>query len=241
MKQANGSSIQESVHSQKKANIILTGALGMLALAGLTACGAAATPTPQPQSTATIPAAAATIPQVQVQPVATQAPVTSDSTTSNAPTPDISMSDTSTPDMTMSDPSTPALPVVDTPVADTAAPAAPTSAQASATQGTGSSATSTTATAAETDVQASLIEWAIKLSQSEVPAGKVRFTVTNQGTMMHNLTIENDSGVVAKTPTFNPSQGPQILEVTLAPGTYTLICSIPGHAQRGQMTTLVVK
>jgi uncharacterized cupredoxin-like copper-binding protein len=135
-----------------------------------------------------------------------------------------------------------------TPVADTAVPstptpatsnATPTSAQASSTQGTGGTAALTTG--AETDVQATLVEWAIQLSQSQVPAGKVRFTVTNQGTMMHNLTIENDSGVVAKTSTFSPSQGPQTLEVNLTPGTYTLICSIPGHAQRGQMTTLVVK
>jgi uncharacterized cupredoxin-like copper-binding protein len=248
MTKANISGIQKSAQSKKKANKTLIGVLGLLALASLTACGSAATPTAlPPQSTATVPAAAATVPQLQ--PVATQAPITSDSSTGNAPTPDMSMSDTSTPEMVMTDTSTPAMPTVDTPVADTAVPAAPTpaadnatptSAQASTSQGTGSSATSTTGTAAETDVQATLIEWAIKLSQSEVPAGKVRFTVTNQGTMMHNLTIENDSGVVAKTPTFNPSQGPQTLEVDLTPGTYTLICSILGHAQRGQMTTLTV-
>jgi uncharacterized cupredoxin-like copper-binding protein len=94
---------------------------------------------------------------------------------------------------------------------------------------------------AETEVQATLREWAIDLSQSEVPAGKVKFTITNQGQMMHNLTIQDSSGVVAKTPNFDSSQGAQTLEVELQPGTYTLLCSLPGHAARGQMTQLTVK
>jgi uncharacterized cupredoxin-like copper-binding protein len=99
----------------------------------------------------------------------------------------------------------------------------------------------TQSSGAETTVQATLKEWAIVLSQSEVPAGKVTFTVTNQGQMMHNLTIQDSSGVVAKTPNFDSSQGAQTLEVELQPGTYTLLCSLPGHAARGQMTQLTVK
>ena len=109
--------------------------------------------------------------------------------------------------------------------------AAPTTAPSDSTQSSGT----------ETSLQATLREWAIDLSQSEVPAGKVTITVINQGTMMHNLTIQDSSGTVAGTPNFAPSQGAQTLEVDLQPGTYTLICSLPGHAQRGQKTTLVVK
>jgi uncharacterized cupredoxin-like copper-binding protein len=108
---------------------------------------------------------------------------------------------------------------------------------------TGAQPSSSTDTGAgtETVVQAALVEWSIQLSRSEVPAGKVRFIVTNQGTMNHNLTVQDDSGVIAKTPNFKPAQGPQTLEVDLKPGTYTLICSIPGHAKKGQIATLVVK
>jgi plastocyanin len=90
-------------------------------------------------------------------------------------------------------------------------------------------------------VQAALVEWAIQLSRSEVPAGKIRFVVTNQGTMPHNLTVQDSSGTIAQTPNFRAAQGPQTLEVDLKPGTYTLICSLPGHAKKGQITTLVVK
>lgn len=107
----------------------------------------------------------------------------------------------------------------------TATPAPATSGEASAT----------------TEVQATLREWAIDLSQQEVPAGKIRFTVTNQSRMAHNLTITNDSGTIDKTSNFTSSDGPQTLEVDLQPGTYTLICDLPGHAQRGQRIELTVK
>jgi uncharacterized cupredoxin-like copper-binding protein len=93
----------------------------------------------------------------------------------------------------------------------------------------------------ETVVQAALVEWAIRLSRSEVPAGKIRFVVTNQGTMPHNLTVEDGSGVIAKTPNFRPTEGSHTLEVELKPGTYTLVCTLPGHAKKGQVATFVVK
>jgi uncharacterized cupredoxin-like copper-binding protein len=92
-----------------------------------------------------------------------------------------------------------------------------------------------------TEVQATLREWAIDLSRQEVPAGKIRFTVTNQSRMAHNLTITNSSGTIDKTSNFTSSDGPQTLEVDLQPGTYTLICDLPGHAQRGQRIELTVK
>jgi hypothetical protein len=59
--------------------------------------------------------------------------------------------------------------------------------------------------------------------------------------MAHNLTVLDSSGEIAATPSFMSSEGPQTLEVQLQPGTYTIICSLPGHAARGQKTELVVK
>jgi uncharacterized cupredoxin-like copper-binding protein len=53
--------------------------------------------------------------------------------------------------------------------------------------------------------------------------------------------VQNASGTVGKTSTFAASEGAQTLEVDLTPGTYTIICDLPGHAQQGQKTTLVVK
>jgi uncharacterized cupredoxin-like copper-binding protein len=95
--------------------------------------------------------------------------------------------------------------------------------------------------AATAVINVTLLEWSISLNQATVPAGAVHFTVTNGGRMEHNLTVEGASGVLGKTATFSPSAGPQTLDLTLAPGTYTLMCSLPGHAQRGQQTTLTVK
>jgi uncharacterized cupredoxin-like copper-binding protein len=105
-------------------------------------------------------------------------------------------------------------------------------------------ATTQTGTSSEavTEVQGTLREWAIDLNQKEVPAGKVRFVVTNSGQMTHNFTIlDSDGNVIARTPDFGKAQGVQTLEVDLQAGTYTIICSIPGHAARGQMTTLTVQ
>lgn len=119
--------------------------------------------------------------------------------------------------------------MTDTPMTDSAA-AAPTTDSGAGTSSGGA-----------TDVQATLKEWAITLSQSEVPAGKVRFTVTNAGMMPHNLTVTQNGATVGATSTFGAAAGPQTLEVDLQPGTYTLICSLPGHAQRGQKIDLIVK
>jgi plastocyanin len=142
--------------------------------------------------------------------------------------------------------------------AATATPPAPAAAVATATPAAGSMDMTNTpagqadATPAATaaggsaatdavEVKATLREWALDLSQTEVAAGKVRFVVTNEGMMQHNFTIKNDSGDLAQTKLFSSSQGAQTVEVTLAPGTYTVYCSLPGHADRGQKNTLVVK
>jgi uncharacterized cupredoxin-like copper-binding protein len=149
-----------------------------------------------------------------------------DTTTGGASQPAVTAA-TSTPEMAMTDTTT-------TPAADTSGQAAATSTAATASSGSTGGAT--------TQVQGTLREWAIDLSQSEVPAGTVQFSVTNTGMMRHNFTVLDASGnEVGRTPDFAGSEGAQTLQVTLQPGTYTIICSLPGHAQRGQKTQLVVK
>jgi plastocyanin len=105
------------------------------------------------------------------------------------------------------------------------------------TAGQGTSADGTS----RSEIQATLREWAIDLSQNEVTAGTVRLVVTNQGQFTHNLTIAGPSGEITKTPNFSSNDGQQVLEVELQPGTYTVLCDIPGHAARGQQVTLTVK
>ena len=104
-------------------------------------------------------------------------------------------------------------------------------------------ATSTTAAASSgvQEVQLTTKEWQITPSNVNVKAGKVRFIVTNAGTMSHNLTILLNGDVIGATPTFSPSEGTMTFEVDLQPGTYDMICSLPGHAARGQKGTITVK
>lgn len=102
--------------------------------------------------------------------------------------------------------------------------------------------TATTQSAASSTIDATLREWAIDLSQAEVSAGTVTLNVSNTGQFSHNLAVLNSAGeTVGTTPTFSSSAGVQTLVVELEPGTYTLICSLPGHASRGQKITLTVK
>jgi plastocyanin len=98
------------------------------------------------------------------------------------------------------------------------------------------------ATGSAVEVAATLREWGLDLSQTEVAAGTIRFAVSNTGRMPHNLTIRDAAGtILGATPNFPAGDSPVALEVTLPPGTYTVYCSLPGHAAQGQQNTLVVK
>src|SRR4029077_17591262 len=67
----------------------------------------------------------------------------------------------------------------------------------------------------------------------------VTIDFTNRSPIAHNVTIANAAGkVLGATPTF--SGGTKTLTLTLAPGTYTFYCSVPGHEQAGMKGTLTV-
>jgi manganese oxidase len=61
--------------------------------------------------------------------------------------------------------------------------------------------------------------------------------VTNAGTTPHNLTIQ---GTDYKTKDISPGQSATLDLKGLKEGTYTMMCSIPGHAQAGMKGTLTV-
>ena len=72
-------------------------------------------------------------------------------------------------------------------------------------------------------------------------AGRVTFVVTNAGKIQHDLALEG-TGVPAstKTPLISPGKSAK-LTVTLAAGTYTLYCTVPGHRAAGMVAKLVVR
>lgn len=84
-------------------------------------------------------------------------------------------------------------------------------------------------------------------NQARAPAGKLTFTMVNRASVPHDIAVETRTGtkplggkilgkggVVSngKTSTFT---------VTLKKGTYTFLCTVPGHAEGGMLGKLVVQ
>jgi plastocyanin len=84
--------------------------------------------------------------------------------------------------------------------------------------------------------QVSLSEFKLEPSSITVsPGGSI--TVTNSGTIPHNLTIE---GTDHKTKDLNPGDSTSLSLKGLKEGSYTMICSLPGHAQAGMKGTVTI-
>lgn len=79
-------------------------------------------------------------------------------------------------------------------------------------------------------------EWAIQLP-TEISSGTVTFTVKNDGAVEHNFVIQEAE---QRLDGIQPGQT-KTLQVTLRPGTYTIVCDIPGHSEAGMKTTVTVK
>ena len=83
-------------------------------------------------------------------------------------------------------------------------------------------------------------EFKIAAPAEKIAPGKVTFTVKNAGKIGHDLVVSGP-GVTsaAKTALLNPGQSAK-LAVTLAAGSYTLYCSVPGHRAAGMSAKLTV-
>lgn len=81
-------------------------------------------------------------------------------------------------------------------------------------------------------------EFSFTIDSSQATAGEITFVVENTGAMVHDFAIRGD-GVDKATPEIDPGES-ATLTVTLEPGTYTYICTIPGHEQLGMRGTFTV-
>ncbi len=87
------------------------------------------------------------------------------------------------------------------------------------------------------------------------PRGKVRFVVTNIGTVEHEFVVlktakpagnllkgkeANESGAVGEIDGVPAGQA-KTLNLTLQPGHYSLICNLPGHYKTGQFADFYVR
>jgi plastocyanin len=77
-----------------------------------------------------------------------------------------------------------------------------------------------------------------KTSLSSKP-GKVTIDFDNPAALEHNVAIEQEGEEIATSETL--AEGKTSVSADLAPGTYTFLCTVPGHAEAGMEGTLVVK
>jgi plastocyanin len=69
--------------------------------------------------------------------------------------------------------------------------------------------------------------------------GKVTIDFDNPAPLEHNVAIDKDGEEIAVSETL--AEGKTSVSADLEPGTYTFLCTIPGHAEAGMEGTLVVK
>jgi plastocyanin len=70
-------------------------------------------------------------------------------------------------------------------------------------------------------------------------AGKVTIDFDNPSALEHNVAIEQGGEEIAASETI--AKGKTSVSADLAPGTYTFLCTVPGHAAAGMEGTLTVK
>lgn len=100
---------------------------------------------------------------------------------------------------------------------------------------------SSVASAQTTNVKVTLTEWKIRMSADTVPAGRVSFTITNDGSMNHAFHVQGANKYDKETREIAKEEVAQ-LTVTLKPGTYEIFCPLAAssHMLAGMKQTLVV-
>jgi plastocyanin len=84
-------------------------------------------------------------------------------------------------------------------------------------------------------------EWGISSYRAHVKRGAVRFNVTNFGEDAHNLEVVGPGGYRSPvTPDVKARQHTTLAVTLRRPGIYRLICTKPGHVQKGMRATIRV-
>ncbi len=114
----------------------------------------------------------------------------------------------------------------------------PTTTQQVTTQPTTQSASPSPSISA-TQVTVSGTEFAFTPSTITVKVGQpVQITFKNNGTYPHNLTLAD---LQAGTKTIQPGAQDTITFTPTKTGSFTYVCTVPGHADRGMKGTLIVQ
>ena len=114
-----------------------------------------------------------------------------------------------------------------------------------------------TASTAASAIQGTLDEWSVRTSSAKAKAGKVTFTVKNDGKVHHEMVVvpiasgsgiqslagatgeASEDGSPGEVDGIDPGQTRSVT-LDLKPGTYVLLCNEPGHFAGGMATTFTV-
>jgi manganese oxidase len=91
------------------------------------------------------------------------------------------------------------------------------------------------ASAAQVQVSVELSEFAISMPET-IPVGAV-LAISNVGNVEHDLVV---TGTSLATPVLNPGQTASLDLSSLAPGSYDVVCTVPGHEASGMRRTIVI-
>jgi uncharacterized cupredoxin-like copper-binding protein len=94
--------------------------------------------------------------------------------------------------------------------------------------------------AATREITVTATEMSFSPAAIEVPAGQpVKLTFRNNGMVEHNWQGQVDGETILVTA--RPRQSGSKTFTPRTPGTYKIICSVPGHEQAGMVATLTVR
>ncbi|HWA53074.1 MAG TPA: plastocyanin/azurin family copper-binding protein [Solirubrobacterales bacterium] len=88
-------------------------------------------------------------------------------------------------------------------------------------------------------LKASPTEIAFDTTELTSKPGKVTIDFENPAAIEHDVAIEQNGKEIAKSALI--TEGKTSVTADLAPGTYTYLCTVPGHAEAGMEGTLTVK
>lgn len=86
------------------------------------------------------------------------------------------------------------------------------------------------------EVNVVLTEWGIAIESASVKTGMINFNVLNSGALEHNFIVE---GIEPRVDMIFALEE-DVLSLTLEPGTYLIMCDLPGHREAGMELEFVV-
>ncbi len=98
-----------------------------------------------------------------------------------------------------------------------------------------------TSSQAAGSVRLKMTEFRLSPAVVDATAGKAALLVENDGTIAHDVVVQDASGKVVAKSELVQAGGSSVLKLEeLAAGTYTISCDVPGHKTSGMLGSLTI-